>query len=186
MPYPIHDRVADVFVRVIDMNTTIILSRFQTDAIHAFVRTIPARVALNLLSQVGDELPHLLSMDNMEIDGYLHDLSTANTEQYLLILNQFRIIFGMPSWLPTHSCLNTTGMIILTRMYEDEVNGGMTRTEESDLSRFASRLEDAYGNPNNDDDDDDTASIATEATIPLEDTLAQLTNALDNQLATEA
>jgi hypothetical protein len=186
MPYPLHHHVADVFVRVITTNTTIILSHFQTHAIHAFVRNLPARLALNLLSHVNEELPRIPFMDNMEIDEYLTDLSTANTEQYLLILNHFRIIFGMPSWLPTDSCLNTTGMIILTRMYEDEVNDGMTPTEINTLYHFASRLQDDYGNPNNyDDDDDDTASIATDATedtIPLERTLDELNSVLDSEI----
>jgi hypothetical protein len=167
MPYPLNFHVADCVVRVIQSHAVILPE--QEERIREFIRTMPVRVVLDLLSHTRGELAILPMEDGMEVDRILATYYTPYREQFQLILDEIRVTYVGSSWYPENSYLRNTGLNTLRRMREIEANDGITNIERARLYAMASDLTEDIVNPDNDNDDNSSiASGSTAITEPLE------------------
>ena len=190
MPHPINYHVADCVVRVILNHFG--LSPEQEDNIHTFIRSMPVRIVIDLLSHTHREFVTIPLEDSMEVDRILSSYYTPYREQFQIILNEIRIIYGEPSWYPEGSYLRNTSLNALRLMREIEENDGIDPEARSRLYQMVSDITDDIVNhnyiidnndnenenhDNNYDSDDDNTSIAsgsTAITEPLENNLNEL------------
>jgi hypothetical protein len=172
MPYPLNYHVADSIVRVIQ--TRVILSEHQTDRIRTFLRSMPVRVVLDLFGNANEEIATLPMEDSMFVNTTLDGYFTPYQEQFQLILDEIRVIYGQPSWYPTDSHLRPLGIEALERMRDLEANDGFTSDERVRLYEMTTTLVNEILNA--EDDDDSVISTATAETVPLENNLGDLIN----------
>jgi len=182
MPYPLHDHVADAYLSLI--RTSRILSQSEECRIRELIKNMPARVTIDLLSHGHGINTWIYIDDGMDADAELAHLETPNRDLFFVILNRIRMSLGMYSWVGSPSHLMDDVTDLLQRMYDFEVNDGILPTERSHLYQLTTTFIDTYINPDlDDDDDDDTATVTSEAsttvTEPLEQTLGELMEVLD-------
>jgi len=178
MPYPLHDHVADAYLSLV--RSARILSQTEETHLRTYIKNLPARITIDLLSQVGHDINTWIYIDDgMDVDAELAHLETPNRDLFFVILNRIRMSLGMYSWVGSPSYMMDDISDLLHRMYDFEVNGGILPTERTRLYEITTTLIDSYLNP----DDDDAATVASEAstavTEPLEQTLGELMNVLD-------
>jgi hypothetical protein len=194
MPYPLHDHVADSYLSLIQSSR--ILSQTEETRIRTYIKNLPARITIDLLSQAGHDINTWIYIDDgMDADAELAHLDSPNRDLFFVILNRIRMSIGLYSWVSTPSYLMDDVSDLLHRMYDFKVNNGMLPDERTRLYELTTALTDGYLNPDDDDDDDDndnddyndndddTASVHSDAstavTEPLEQTLGELMDVLD-------
>ncbi len=174
MPYPLNYHVADAIARVIQ--TRVILSEDQAERIRCFLRSMPVRVVLDLFGSVNEEIATLPMEDSMTVNTNLEGFFSPYQEQFQLILDEIRVIYGQPSWYPTDSHLRPLGIEALERMRDLEVNDGFTVEERVRLYEMTNTLVNEIMNAEDDDDNNSVISTATAETVPLENNLGDLIN----------
>ncbi len=172
MPYPLNYHVADSIVRVIQ--TRVILSEEQTERIRRFLRSMPVRVVLDLFRHANEEIATLPMEDSMFVNTTLDAYYTPYHEQFQLILDEIRVIYGQPSWYPTDSHLRPLGIEALERMRDVEANDGFTLEERVRLYEMTNTIVNDIMNA--EDDNNSVISTATAETVPLENNLGDLIN----------
>jgi hypothetical protein len=191
MPYPIHNRVADAYISLIGSST--ILSQTHESRLHRLIRNLPARITIDLFARADTDINHWINTDDaMTADDEIAGLVTPYRDFFVVIINQIRISIGLHSWFPSPSYLTDDVINNLHQMYDNEVNGGILPTERGHMYELITTLHNSIINNDEDDehdeDDEDDAGhdnastvscTSTAATEPLEQTLGELTNVLD-------
>lgn len=158
MTIPIHNHVANILLDIIETHSDIILLDTQYDRIWNFLRSMPVRLLLDLVSYLGIQLVHIPHMDKTQAEAEITLLDTPYSHQFLVLLDNIRQHYGLQSWYSQHSQYTTTTLHALQRLREYEINDGITTFERQQLYQFASRIQDIYSDLNDDADDSDSDS----------------------------
>jgi hypothetical protein len=151
MTIPIHNHVANILLDIIETHSDIILLDTQYDRIWDFLRSMPVRLLLDLVSYIGIQLAHIPHMDKSQAETEITLLDTPYSHQFLVLLDNIRQHYGLQSW---YTQSTTTTLHALQRLREYEINDGITTFERQHLYEFASRIQDIYSNLNDDSDAD--------------------------------
>jgi hypothetical protein len=151
MTIPIHNHVANILLDIIETHSDIILLDTQYDRIWDFLRSMPVRLLLDLVSYIGIQLAHIPHMDKSQAETEITLLDTPYSHLFLVILDNIRQHYGLQSW---YTQSTTTTLHALQRLREYEINDGITTFERQHLYEFASRIQDIYSNLNDDSDAD--------------------------------
>lgn len=158
MPYPIYSKLADAYITILRAER--VMSTSTEEEIRTLIRSLPARVTLDLLSHVGMFIETYMRADSMAAEWRITHCRTPYQDFFLVILNQIRVFLGYESWFPEKSYLMDESIANLTRMYNLEVDNGILPGELANLRELT---EDIVARAtqvcDNEDDEDDASSV---------------------------
>lgn len=179
MPYPIYNHITDAYITLI--GTSIILSRTQENRLRLLIRNLPVRITSDLFARGLTNINHWINTDDsMMVDSEIADLETPYRQFFLVIINKIRISIDLHSWFPGHSYLMDDTSDILHRMYDLEVNDGILPMERAHIYELITNLREYHEGNNDDDNASIISDTSTAITEPLEQTLGELMDVLDN------